>query len=104
MVMADEKLYTVLPRPLKRETISTPRWGRVPCLRFEPQAQFDGLFVRKGRLWVWVSEDDRRLAVRLAAQVPVASVKVTLADVRGPGEDRWVGRAPPQDLTRPVPR
>lgn len=104
VVMADEKLYTVLPRPMARETVSTPRWGRVACIRFEPQAQFDGLFVRKGRLWVWVAEDDRRLAVRLVAQVPVASVKVTLTGVGGPGEDRWVGRGTPVDLHQPVRR
>lgn len=103
-VMADEKIYTVIPKPVARETLRTSDFGRVPCMRFEPEAQFDGLFVRKGRLWVWVAEDDRRLAVRLAAEVPVANVKAVLVRVRGPGSDRWVGRGPPQDLRKPVPR
>lgn len=103
-VMADEKMYTVLPRPVARETLRTPEFGQVPCMRFEPEAQFNGLFVRKGRLWVWVAEDERRLAVRLVAEVPVANVKAVLVGVRGPGNDRWVGRGPAADLARPVPR
>lgn len=103
-VMADEKMYTVMPKPVARETLKVAGIGKVSCLRFEPEAQFNGLFVRKGRLWVWVAEDDRRLAVRLAAEVPVASVKAVLVGVRGPGNDRWVGRGPPADLNKPVPR
>lgn len=103
-VMADEKIYSVFPNPVARETLKTSDFGRVPCLRYEPEAQFDGLFVRKGRLWVWVAEDDRRLAVRLAAEVPVANVKAVLVRVRGPGNDRWVGRGPPAELNKPVPR
>jgi hypothetical protein len=103
-VMADEKMYTVFPKPVARETLRTPQFGQVPCMRFEPEAQFNGLFVRKGRLWVWVAEDDRRLAVRLVAEVPVANVKAVLVGVRGPGNDRWVGRGVPADLSKPVPR
>ncbi len=103
-VMADEKMYTVMPKPVERETVKVPGVGKVTCLRFEPEAQFNGLFVRKGRLWVWVAEDDRRLAVRLAAEVPVANVKAVLVGVRGPGNDRWVGRGPPVDMNKPVPR
>jgi len=102
-VMADNKIYTVFPNPVEREVVRLPDFGPIPALRFEPQAEFNGLFVRKGRVWVWVAEDDRRLAVRIDAEVPVARVRAVLTSVKGPGIDRWRG-GPADALRRAVPR
>jgi len=73
--------------------VELPRYGRVTCLRLEPTAQFEGIFVRSGQVSLWVSRDPRNICTRLAAQVPVGSVHAELMQVRGPGQDFWV--APP---------
>jgi biotin synthase-related radical SAM superfamily protein len=59
-------------------------------VRIEPDAAFQGLFVRKGKLTLWVSEDERRILTRVVAVIPVANVRIHLDRVLGPGNDRWV--------------
>jgi hypothetical protein len=95
-VMADEKIYdlTVTAGPV--ESMKMPRYGRVKTLRITPEASFQGLFVRKGRMTLWISQDARRIATRIQATVPVADVHINLHEVRGPGDDMWVrGAAAP---------
>jgi hypothetical protein len=89
-VMADDKMYALTLVPEARERIALDRYGRVPTLRIEPQAAFGGVFVRKGRMWAWIAEDARRIAVQIAAEVPVGRVRITIDRVRGPGDDAWV--------------
>lgn len=102
-VMADNKIYTVLPRPMALETISTSGFGRVPCIRYEPAAEFNGLFVRKGKVWLWVSDDERRVAMKIEAEVPVARVRAVLNEIRGPAKAGDAGAAA-RDPRRPVAR
>ncbi len=96
-VMADEKIYDLWVQTVAREKVKLPGYGAVSSLRIEPEAAFDGLFVRKGRVWVWVSDDPRRLATKIVASVPVASVRALLWRVEGPGDDFWVRSSPGSD-------
>jgi hypothetical protein len=89
-VMADEKVYALETRTFGIESVALPRYGRVPSLKIEPRAAFGGVFVRKGRMWMWVAQEPRRLATLIAVEVPVAKVRLTLHEVRGPGGDFWV--------------
>ncbi len=89
-VMADDKVYELHVKAAKKvEKFRVSDFGWVPCLELEPEAKFQGLFVRKGRMWLWVSRDRRRLLTKIAAKLPIASVKVLLAEVHGPGDDHW---------------
>jgi hypothetical protein len=62
----------------------------VDVTRIEPEAAFNGLFMRKGKITVWVSRDDRRVCTRVDAEVPVANIHIVLDKVLGPGDDAWV--------------
>lgn len=95
-VMADEKVYDLTVHALKKERVRLPNHGTVRSLKLLPEASFQGLFVRKGRMWMWVSDDDRRICTKLAVEVPVAKVKLHLTEVKGPGKDRWT-RPPKQE-------
>lgn len=88
-VMADEKLYDVYISARAVETLSLSGFGEVRCLKVEPEAAFEGLFLRKGRVWFWIAEDKRRICTKLVGSVPVANIKAVLIEVRGPGDDRW---------------
>jgi len=92
-VMADEKLYDLYVEPKARDTVKLPNYGKVESVVFEPEAAFEGLFVRKGKLWIWVSDDERRILTAAAAKIPVASIKIKLAKVAGPGDDFWIRNA-----------
>lgn len=89
-VMADEKIYDLFVTAGPVETMKMQRYGKVKSIRITPEAAFQGLFVRKGRMTIWVSQDERRIATRIQATVPVADVHINLHEVSGPGNDRWV--------------
>lgn len=89
-VIADDKVYDLMLGEVRRETIKLGRFGRVRTLHLEPTAKFGGIFNRKGRIWVWFSDDDRRVCVQMVGKIPVADFRAVLSTVSGPGEDGWV--------------
>ena len=104
-VLTDEKIYDLSLRMPKKEKVELQKYGPVTSFLIDPRAAFDGLFVRKGKMNLWVSDDDRKICTRITASVPVASIRIQLSDVRGPGDDFWVGSAPegsPENT--PIPR
>jgi len=90
-VMADEKLYELMVNTKDVEKIRLPDYRKkIPSLRIEPEAKFDGLFVRKGKATIWVSRDSRRLMTYAKVKVPLGSVRIKLQEVNGPGDDFWI--------------
>jgi len=89
-VMADEKLYDLTIKAEKQEEVKLPHYGKIDSMQLEPEAAFQGLFVRKGKMTVWVSEDDRKVITKASIKVPVAHVNLVLDKVTGPGDDEWV--------------
>lgn len=83
-VMADEEIYDVFVNTLKIEKVKTVNGDRIESLKMEPEASFDGLFVRSGKMWMWVSRDDQRIMTKMVAKVPVASIKLILDKVHEP--------------------
>jgi len=77
-VMADEKIYDLWLKAVGHETVRLLDGRHVRCLRLIPEAAFQGLFVRKGRIWVWVPEHPPLVVTRMVARVPVASIKMVL--------------------------
>lgn len=90
-VMSDERIYELILNTDKVKGIDLPNYPNdIPSLEIEPQAKFDGLFVRKGKARVWVSRDSRRLMTFAKLKVPFGRVRVTLRSVSGPGNDFWI--------------
>ncbi len=92
-VFTDEKVYDLFLKIARKDKVNLDKYGDVASLRFDPEAAFDGLFVRKGKMLIWVSDDARKLCTKIAAEVPVAKIRITLAEVSGPGQDFWVGKS-----------
>lgn len=88
-VMADEKLYDLFVRVQEREDLDNETYGTLPTVRMEPDAAFQGLFVRKGKLTLWVTRNEQRILAKVMAVIPVANVRIHLAEVRGPGSAWW---------------
>ena len=92
-VMADEKIYDLWLNVLEKEDVDLPNYGDVRSIKTEPDAAFQGIFVRTGKIWIWVSDDDRCLATKVQATIPVANVRAVLWSVEGPGKDKWIKKA-----------
>lgn len=89
-LMADEKIYNLEIQSEKLETVDLDEYGKIECLKLEPKASFQGIFVRKGRMWMWISRDPRRICTEIKSKVFVGKVSLTLSVVTGPGNDFWV--------------
>lgn len=96
-VMADEKLYDLYVMVHGYDDIKLPEFGKIRSLKMEPEAAFHGLFVRVGRIEVWISVDKRALLIKGTAIVPfpIGTIKIVLDKVEGPGDDFW--SHPPAD-------
>ncbi len=92
-VVVNEKLYELEFRTRREERVNLKNYGRIRSLRIDPRASFDGVFVRRGEMSVWLSRDVRRILTKLELDTPFASVKLLLRNVRGPGDDAWIRAA-----------
>ncbi len=89
-VVTDGKEYKLTVDPKKIEKIDVGKYGKLSAVRVDPKAEFNGIFITKGKVVAWVSQDPRRLMVRGEVQLPfIADVKFVLKDVKGPGDDFW---------------
>jgi len=88
-VLADNRVYQVQVHAENIEEIGLSNYPDVPSLRIEPEAEFNGLFVRNGKATLWVSRDARRILTYMKAWVPFGRVTVKLQDVSGGTNDFW---------------
>lgn len=75
-LIADGKLYAVNARVIKKEKIQTPA-GTFDCVRVEPQMLSGGV-EREEKLFLWYSDDERRLPVRIRTEVKFGAVTANL--------------------------
>ena len=77
----NEKSYEMVVKVLRRERIEVPA-GKFDCVVVEPILKSEGIFKSKGEMFVWLSDDDRRIPVQVKSKVPIGSISVTLTDMR----------------------
>jgi len=58
-------------------------WGPVQTLRVEPEFIQDDSLNRKGRAWIWVTDDDARVPVRIESKTFVGSLVAHLVETGG---------------------
>lgn len=79
-LVSDGKLYTVNARVIRREVVTTPA-GRFNTLLVEPTMLNSGV-PREERLFIWYTDDDRHIPVRIRTEVKFGSVVATLQSVK----------------------
>ena len=81
----DRHNYPLEVRVLRREEMKTIL-GKVNCLVVEPVLRSAGLFEHKGRMFIWLTDDQRKIPVLLKSKVVVGSFKAVLKEYN-PGMD-----------------
>lgn len=76
---ADLKLYTVHAHVIRREVVVTPA-GTFNAVLVEPEMMSGGV-AREEQLFIWYTDDDRRLPVKIRTEVKFGSVTATLKSV-----------------------
>jgi hypothetical protein len=80
-VFDNGKHYTLGVRYIKKERLDLPAplGPGTPTVVVEPQlVEGTGLFVKEGRLRIWLTDDDRRIPVRMRSKVAIGSVSADL--------------------------
>jgi Protein of unknown function (DUF3108) len=77
----NQKSYDLEVHVLRRERIEVPA-GKFDCVVVEPVLKSEGIFKSKGQLLVWLTDDDRRLPVKVTSKVPIGSISVSLVEYR----------------------
>lgn len=90
-VFDNGKAYALRIRFLGRERLDLPPplGAKVPTIVVEPLLlEGTGLFVKEGRLKIWLTDDERRIPVRMRTKVPIGSVSGDLESYRPPEPQR----------------
>jgi len=72
-----KKLWNTEIQVLRREEIEIPL-GRFRTIVIKPVLKSEGIFARTGDIFIWLSDDDRRIPVQMKSKVKVGSITATL--------------------------
>jgi hypothetical protein len=78
---ASRKSMPLEVKVLGRERVETPA-GTFECVAVEPILKAGGIFKNKGRLVIWLSDDERRLPVMMRSKVAIGSISVILQEIK----------------------
>jgi hypothetical protein len=66
---------------LGREKVETPA-GKFDCVAIEPVLKAGGIFKNKGRLVIWITDDERRMPVLVKSKLTIGSISIVLQEFR----------------------
>ena len=78
----DRKNYPIEVTVLRREKVEVPA-GTFDCLVIEPKVSEGALFKSKGKLTIWITDDDRKIPVLMKTEIPVGSIDALLVRIEG---------------------
>lgn len=65
-----------------RQEIEVPA-GKFKCIVVEPLAKEGGLFKSEGKVYVWLTDDERKIPVRVSSKILIGSIDSELIEYRG---------------------
>ena len=78
----NKKVYNLEVHVYMRETIDTAA-GTFRCLKVEPLLKGEGIFKQKGRLLVWLTDDEYKIPVQMTSEVVVGHITTELEKIEG---------------------
>jgi hypothetical protein len=82
----DRQTYDLGVRILGRQTVEVEA-GTFRCIVIEPLIKEGGLFKSEGRILIWLSDDDRKIPVKVSTKIPIGTIDAELtgySGLRGP--------------------
>jgi hypothetical protein len=81
-IFDSDKFATVEVNPIKEEVIETSLNKEVKALVVKPELTTEGLFKRKGDIFIWLSNDERKIPLRVETKVSVGRVVAELKEYK----------------------
>lgn len=79
--VSGKKRYSLQVIVHGKETVETDL-GKFDCFKVEPILGDDGAFKAAGQLFIWLTDDERRLPVLMRVKIPIGSIKGELVQFR----------------------
>ncbi|MHB9030711.1 MAG: DUF3108 domain-containing protein [Candidatus Latescibacterota bacterium] len=74
---ADGKVYPLKVFVHKKEKVEVPA-GTFMCYQVEPKLKSEGIFRQKGKLLVWLTDDQYRMPVKMTSKVTIGNIATKL--------------------------
>lgn len=82
-VNADEKNWDLKVKVLQKTQVEISGFPEWEALELEPQIQFQGIFVKRGKIRGWIGLDERRTPLKMQVKIPVlGSISARLVETR----------------------
>lgn len=76
-VFDSKKVWNVEVQVLRKERVEVPA-GRFDTILVRPMMKSEGFFSRRGEIYIWLTDDDRKIPVLLKTKVKIGSVNASL--------------------------
>lgn len=79
-ILDSMRMWNVEVQVLKKEKLKTIL-GEIETIQVRPLVKSEGIFERKGVIDIWVTDDERRIPVKMKTKVKIGSITATLVKV-----------------------
>ncbi len=79
-VISEGKTWDAVCKVVRKENLETPI-GKIRTIVVKPETKYQGILQKRGDSYVWFTDDERRLLVRLEAKVRIGTVVADLKKV-----------------------
>lgn len=79
-MLDNKKLWNVEVQVVKKEKLNTIL-GEVNTIQVRPIMKSEGIFERKGAIDIWLTDDERRIPVKMKTKIKIGSITATLVKV-----------------------
>lgn len=76
-IFDSKKMWNVEVKVLRKEKIET-ELGTFDTIVIKPLMKSEGIFSRKGDMYIWLTDDEKRLPVKMQVKVAIGSITATL--------------------------
>jgi hypothetical protein len=92
------KNWSVEVQTLGRETVKTPA-GKFNTIKVKTFPKYEGVFMNKGEIFIWLTDDSRKIPVLMKSTISIGSIMTTLTDMK-PGDEGSRAEKPAPDKKR----
>ncbi len=78
----NKRVYELKVIIQKRERVEVSA-GEFNCILVKPVLQGDSIFKQKGELWIWLTDDEYKIPVKMKSKVAVGSISTELKKIEG---------------------
>ena len=83
------KNYPIYIKVLRRQRVSVPA-GEFDCIEIEPVLQTSTIFEQKGRLTIWLTDDNLKMPVMMRSKVIVGAFEAVLKDYKLSSDEKRI--------------